>query len=173
MSNRNRSQLLGSYLLLCSGYQLALYFCPHLFPYSRTVSLSFNTSWFYFANPRVGLFELLGTRFLIAYWISATWLSVIAVGILAMPRAVLLKAYVALEWGLALLSIWYLFTAWLLRFGLVPEYSFVKDKELQAQCAVFIAFSVVPGVFAMSILRRLTQSRVATTGMPDLEQTDV
>jgi hypothetical protein len=160
MSNRNRSRLLGSYLLLCSGYQLALYFCPHLFPYSRTVSLFFNTSWFYFANPRVGLFELSGTQSLIAYWISAAWLFVIAVGILAMPaKPVLLKAYVALEWGMALLSIWHLFIAWLLGFGFNGFSILLKDTELQTLTAVFVAFSVVPCLFAMWILRRLAQSK--------------
>jgi hypothetical protein len=173
MSIHNRSRLLACYLLLCAAYQAALRFRPDLFPYSRTVFVFFNTSWFYFANPRVGFFELNNRWLQVAYSTSTVWLFMIAVAIAAVPmKPVFLKSYAALEFGMALPSIWHIFTVWLVRVGFLTGYSFFKDTELQTQSAVFLLFSVVPFVFAMSILRAISQARRASIGTATVERAD-
>lgn len=145
------TRLLGLYLLLCAAYQAGIYFYPGFFPDPKNIDIRYyNESWFYFGNPRVGLWALPG-RFEVAYWASAGWLIGIAGAILAFPaKRLLLRVYIAAELGMALSGV----LGILARALLWPlGHSLSSDFKSQTQAVVLIVFSIVPCAAAIAFLR--------------------
>jgi hypothetical protein len=140
-----RIRMLGIYLMVCSTYQIAVYWAADLFGGMYSVMY-----------PRFG-FLLLGEKARGPHWVSSAWLLCLGVGLLVFARRLLLLAYVVSECILAFPTGLYMLAS---IFGDLGHLT-AGAAELLILFGVFLAFTVLPLCAALYFYWRLGHSIVA------------
>lgn len=144
MGKTTAAKVLGLYLFICATFQAGFWFIRSSFQSRDPL---------FFMNPRPELDPHLlrdGGR---AYWISVIWLFIIAITILAKSASkVPIRFYVVLETLMMLPRIAFMLLYFLLSGGIWEPRPLHVDTNLAVQITIFVLFSLVPYVLAISVL---------------------
>jgi|SRR6185369_3775405 len=142
MQKTTAAKVLGVYLFICATVQAGFYL---------VLGAAKSPDVLLFMNPRLEL-DLTrdGGR---AYWISVIWLFIIAIAILAKSASkVPIRFYVVLETLLMIPRVAFMLFYYLFSGGIWEPRPLHVDKTLALQFAIFVPFSLVPYLLAISLL---------------------